>query len=77
MSEKEAYIQHLENTIKDLEHQVSNLTERVLLLRKGKFGPSSEKTTVQIEGQLSLFNEAELEAEPDIPEPHTSGKGVS
>lgn len=75
MSEKDAYIQHLENTIKDLEHQVSNLTEMVLLLRKGKFGPSSEKTTVQIEGQLSLFNEAELEANPDIPEPAHFRKG--
>lgn len=75
MSEKDAYIQHLENTIKDLEHQVSNLTEMVFLLRKGKFGPSSEKTTVQIEGQLSLFNEAELEADPDIPEPAHFRKG--
>lgn len=75
MSEKDAYIQHLENTIKDLEHQVSNLTEMVLLLRKGKFGPSSEKTTAQIEGQLSLFNEAELEADPDIPEPAHFRKG--
>lgn len=69
MSEKDAYIQHLENTIKDLEHQVSNLTEMVLLLRKEKFGPSSEKTTTQIEGQLSLFNEAEQEADPNISEP--------
>ena len=63
MSEKDAYIEHLENTIKDLQNQVSNLTEMVLLLRKEKFGPSSEKTMVQVEGQLSLFNEAEMEAE--------------
>ena len=32
----------------------SNLTEMILLLRKEKFGSSSEKTTIQIEGQLSL-----------------------
>ena len=40
MNEKDAYIEHLENTIKDLQNQVSNLTEMVLLLRKEKFvGP--------------------------------------
>ena len=61
MNEKDAYIEHLENTIKDLQNQVSNLTEMILLLRKEKFGSSSEKTTSQIEGQLSLFNEAEVE----------------
>lgn len=55
MNEKDAYIEHLENTIKDLQNQVSNLTEMVLLLRKEKFGSSSEKTPKQIEGQLSLF----------------------
>lgn len=27
MNEKDAYIEHLENTIKDLQDQVSNLTE--------------------------------------------------
>jgi hypothetical protein len=54
MNEKDAYIEHLENTIKDLQNQVSNLTEMILLLRKEKFESSSEKTTIQIEGQLSL-----------------------
>ncbi len=77
MNEKDAYIQHLENTIKNLENQVSNLTEMVLLLRKEKFGPSSEKTTVQIEGQLSLFNEAELEADPKVKEPVFFRKGCA
>ena len=60
MTTKDAYIERLENTIKDLRNQVSNLTEMVMLLRKEKFGSSSEKTPKQIEGQLSLFNEAEL-----------------
>ena len=55
MNENDAYIEHLENTIKDLQNQVSNLTEMVLLLRKEKFGSSSEKTPKQIEGQLSLY----------------------
>ena len=34
MNEKDAYIKHLENTIMDLQNQVSNLTEMLLLLRK-------------------------------------------
>ena len=75
MTEKDAYIEHLENTIKDLQNQVSNLTEMVLLLRKEKFGPSSEKTTTQIEGQLSLFNEAEAEADDQTSEPLIIRKG--
>ena len=75
MSDKDAYIVHLENTIKDLQNQVSNLTEMVLLLRKEKFGPSSEKTKTQVEGQLSLFNEAEIEADPNAEEPLIIRKG--
>lgn len=75
MDEKDAYIMQLENTIKDLQNQVSNLTEMVLLLRKDKFGPSSEKTVSQIEGQMSLFNEAESEARPDAQEPFYERKG--
>ena len=75
MSDKDAYIEHLENTIKDLQNQVSNLTEMVLLLRKEKFGPSSEKTSTQIEGQLSLFNEAETQYVPNAEEPLIIRKG--
>ncbi|MBQ1188852.1 MAG: IS66 family transposase [Lachnospiraceae bacterium] len=70
MNEKDAYIMHLENTIKDLQNQVSNLTEMIMLLRKDKFGSSSEKTPKdEIPGQLSLFNEAEVEAEGSSKEP--------
>ena len=75
MNEKDAYIEHLENTIKDLQNQVSNLTEMILLLRKEKFGSSSEKTSTQIEGQLSLFNEAEVEMDPNSQEPFIERKG--
>ena len=69
MNAKDAYIEHLENTIKDLQSQVNNLTEMVMLLRKEKFGSSSEKTPKQVDGQLSLFNEAEIEADASVPEP--------
>ena len=72
MDAKDAYIEQLENTIKKLQQQVENLTEMILILRKGKFGPSSEKTPKNyIEGQLSLFNEAEACAAFPEPEPIT------
>ena len=70
MNDKDAYIEHLEKTIKDLQNQISNLTEMIMLLRKEKFGPSSEKTRKgDIPGQLSLFNEAEAEADASAQEP--------
>ena len=77
MQNKDAYIEHLENTIKDLQNQIKNLTEMLSLLRKGKFASSSEKTSKkQFEGQLSLFNEAELEADARVSEPiETDVKG--
>jgi len=70
MNEKDAYIEHLENTIKELQAQISNLTEMLRLMQKQKFGSSSEKTPKdEIPGQLSLFNEAESEADASSPEP--------
>ena len=45
MQNKDAYIAHLENTIKDLQNQVKNLTEMLSIIRKGKFASSSEKTS--------------------------------
>ena len=35
---QEEYIAHLEQTVKSLEQQVSNLTEMILLLNKKQFG---------------------------------------
>lgn len=64
---KDAYIKQLENTIKNLEIQISNLSEMVILLRKNKFGSSSEKTSAEeLHNQLTLFNEAETEADSSI-----------
>ncbi len=72
MNEKDVYIEHLENTINDLQNQVKNLTEMVMILRKDKFGASSEKTPKHdVDGQLSLFNEVELEADVTMDEPIT------
>jgi transposase len=70
MNSKDAYIAQLENKIKNLEHQVYNLTEMLILMRKQKFGSSSEKTPkTSDESQLGIFNEAEMEASPEAEEP--------
>ena len=78
MDNKDAYIEHLENTIVNLnetinglQNQITNLTEMIMLLRKEKFGSSSEKTPKQIDGQISLFNEVEIEADDTAKEPVT------
>ncbi|MGE5627782.1 MAG: transposase domain-containing protein [Solirubrobacterales bacterium] len=72
MDNKDAYIEQLENTIKSLKNQVNNLTKMILLLRKEKFGSTSEKTHKKdIDGQISFFNEAELEADVNAHEPIT------
>jgi len=61
-----------QNSIKDLHRQVDNLTEITLQMRHDRFGPSGEKT-VRDDGsdgtQLSIFNEIEVEADPNVPEP--------
>jgi len=70
MNDKDAYIEHLEKTINDLQNQIRNLTEMIQLLCKEKFGSSSEKTPKgEIPGQFSLFNEAEVEANESAEEP--------
>ena len=69
MDTKDAYIQQLENTIKSMQLQIDNLTEAILLLRKEKFGPSSEKTDQSIDGQISIFDEAEACADENASEP--------
>ena len=78
MDNKDAYIEHLENTIVNLnetinglQNQITNLTEMIMLLRKEKFGSSSEKTPKQIDGQISIFNEVEIEADDTAKEPVT------
>lgn len=75
MDTRDAYIHQLENTIKGLQDQVNNLVEIIHILRKEKFGPSSEKThRPDVEGQLSLFNEVEIEARAAAPEPISRGE---
>ncbi len=47
-----------------LTQERDNLKDEVALLRKKLFGSSSEKRTLDIQGQLNLFNEAEMEQDP-------------
>lgn len=45
-----------------------NLKDEIALLRKKIFGSSSEKRVIDVPGQLSFFNEAELEQDPALAE---------
>ena len=55
--------------IGELSQTIANLNETVEYLKRKLFGSSSEKKTKDYPGQLSLFNEAEHESDPSIPEP--------
>ncbi len=67
---KDAYTAQLETMVEKLQKQVDNLTEMLLLMRRQKFGSSSEKARIgDIDGQLNLFNEAEVEYTLDAEEP--------
>lgn len=67
---KDEYIAQLEGTVDKLQKQLDNLTEMILLMRKQKFGSSSEKTQdTEPTEQLNFFNEAEVEFSPSFEEP--------
>ena len=58
--------QEYKNHIKELEQQVRLLKEQVDFLTRKLYGTKSEKTsTLEIEGQMSLFDEIE-KAHPDV-----------
>ena len=60
----------LQNRIAELELENKNLHETVAYLTKKLYGKSSETSKVLgIMGQMSLFDEAETEADPTVPEP--------
>ena len=64
LANRDTTIRDLQNSIDELNHLVTNLTEIIQQMRKDKYGPSSEKTVVTDSSceQLSLFNEVELES---------------
>ena len=58
--------QEYKDHIKSLEQQILLLKEQVDFLTRKLYGTKSEKTsTLQIEGQMSLFNEIEISEDPD------------
>ena len=66
-------VAELEAEITDLKQQVQLLQEQLRLAKQRQFGASSEKSAA-IDGgeQLSVFNEAEVEANDETPEPKLS-----
>ncbi len=62
--------QEYKKQIKELEQQVRLLREQVDFLTRKLYGTKSEKTSaLEIEGQMSLFDEIESCADPDAHEP--------
>lgn len=62
--------QEYKDHIKDLEQQILLLKEQVDFLTRKLYGTKSEKaSSLSIEGQMSLFDEVENNADPDAKEP--------
>ena len=59
----------LNNNLQESLKREAVMQEQIDYLTKKLFGRSSEKKVSQTEGQLSLFDEAENEADPDAEEP--------
>lgn len=62
-------IKMLNQSLKASQEREAVMQEQIDYLTKKLFGRSSEKRSVQIEGQMNLFDEAENEADPSAPEP--------
>ena len=62
-------IEDLRKLLKESNEQNEALHQQVEYLTKKLFGTSSEKRSHESEGQISLFDEVEQEANPEIPEP--------
>lgn len=71
LKEKNDLILELQNSINELIKQIRNLTEIILQMRHNRFGSSGEKNVLaNMDGnQLCLFNEAEVYAKENEPEP--------
>ena len=66
--ENEHEVAGMKAEIEQLKRENFYLAEQLRLWKLRQFGPSSEKTAAIID-QVSLFNEAEAEADPTVPEP--------
>lgn len=68
MSEQTELIKSLRLIIEEKSNHEKALQEQVDYLTKKLFGASSEATTIDVPGQMTLFDEAEMEQDFSIPE---------
>ncbi len=68
LQKQETRIQIPEEKTKELEFLNATLSDCLTLAQRKRFGSSSEKYADGYT-QLNLFNKAEQEADPDVPEP--------
>ena len=68
MSEQTELIKSLRLIIEEKSNHEKDLQEQVDYLTKKLFGASSEATTIDVPGQMTLFDEAEMEQDFSIPE---------
>jgi hypothetical protein len=61
-------IAEMKAEIEQLKRENFYLAEQLRLWKLRQFGPSSERTAAIVD-QVSLFNEAEAVADPELPEP--------
>ena len=66
--EKDLIILSLQDSIDELNENLEKLIEQIRIANQQRFGRHSEKMEV-IDGQLSIFNEAEYLADENIEEP--------
>jgi len=66
------YINGLENRVNQMQNRIDQLTELLIKANKDKFGPSSEQAKYVLSDEFlqeTLFNEAEVYADDNAPEP--------
>ena len=76
MSEQTELIKTLRLVIDEKADKERILQEQIDYLTKKLFGSSSEKKTVDVPGQLNLFDEAETEQDMTLPEEETCEKNI-
>lgn len=69
MKELKLTIEALRKELIAKDKLIENLQEQIVYLQKKLFGTSSEKRSLVVEGQLGLFDEVEVEAAKNEPEP--------
>ena len=71
--EVQVYITSLETNLEEQKNRIADLEIMLQNMQRMLFGKKSEKTVPQVPEsageQLSLFNEAEQDADPEVPDP--------